>query len=129
MPTTADPDSAPSINPAARWVATSGPGTSARPSASKTTAASAMPRPTPPAASARHRPNTPASPELPPAGPVDHSVGFLAGPQPLEGELPLAQAADPLGQLGLELGELEVHRGRLARRRWGRPDLGCGLLG
>ena len=61
-PTTTVPSSAPSMSPAARWLATSGPGINAYPSASNTSAASARPRPTPPAASAKHRLNTPASP-------------------------------------------------------------------
>ena len=61
-PTTAAPSAAPSTNPAAKWVATRGPGTRARPSSSKTRTASGRPRPTPPADSARHRLNTPASP-------------------------------------------------------------------
>ena len=62
-PTTTDPSSAPSTVPAARWVATSGPGTRARPSSSKTRAASASPRPTPSSdPRARQRLNTPASP-------------------------------------------------------------------
>jgi hypothetical protein len=61
-PTTTEPVSAPSIRPAARWLATRGPGTSARPSSSKTRAASARPRPTPPTDSGRQRLNTPASP-------------------------------------------------------------------
>ena len=61
-PTTTDPSSAPSIRPAARCEATRGPGTRARPSSSKTSAASARPSPTPPASSARHRLKTPASP-------------------------------------------------------------------
>jgi hypothetical protein len=51
----------PSMIPAARWVARMGPGTRARPSSSKTTAAAAIPSPTPPAASGTWREKTPAS--------------------------------------------------------------------
>ena len=48
--------------------------------------------------------------ELAPSVAVDYPVGRLGGPDRLQGEDALAQPPDAVGQLSLELGDLEVHR-------------------
>src|SRR5262245_8859702 len=60
-PTIVSPVAAPGTRPASRWLASSGPGTTRRPSSANTSTASAMPRPTPPCASDSRSENTPIS--------------------------------------------------------------------
>ena len=74
--------------PGGQVEATRGPGIRARPSSSKTRAASARPRPTPPAASARHRLNTPASPRARQPRSVDDPVAALDRAQSSSGTGP-----------------------------------------
>ncbi len=61
-PTTTVPSADPSMIPAASAEAASGPGTSARPSSSKTTTDSTIPRPSPPCSSGDLIEKTPARP-------------------------------------------------------------------
>ena len=44
-----------------------------------------------------------------PCATVDHVIGRLEGPDPLEAEPALAQPSDPLGQVDLEFRQFEVH--------------------
>ena len=70
--------------------------------------------PTPPASSARHRWNTPASPSSrQPSRSTTRSVDSTARIAS-SGNRPGAQPADAVGQLDLELGYLEVHRAVLS---------------
>ena len=89
-------------------------------------AASASPSPTPPASSARHRSNTPASASWrQPARSTTRSANSNERTRS-SGKLPCAQPAHPLGQVGLQLGQLEVHGRRSGLRRGGDPGLRLG---
>ena len=103
--------------PAASSVPTSGPGTSARPSSSKTSTASPSPRPRPPSLSGSSSPKTPSSVR------VGQSVGVEAGTgrgelaEPLAGERVGADLADPGAQRLLILGGQEIHPARSVTAR------------
>src|SRR4051812_3209324 len=60
--TTVSPEAAPGTVPAARWVATNGPGSRARPASSKTSTVSGTPSPPPPSASGTRSAKNPAAP-------------------------------------------------------------------
>ena len=117
-PTIARPSAAPGTRPreAARKVPTSGPGTSARPSSSKTTAASAQAEPGAGRLGERQREDT----GLAQGGPVvgrDGALVAFARPDALEREPPGQQGPDALGQVALGLADAEVHQRALGRPR------------
>ena len=93
---------APAIHAAARKVATSGPGTSARPSSSNTSTASDTPSSSPPSASGSVKENTPISPSSLPPVAVEATAGVLDRAHDVDREAAVEERAHrpPAGRPG-----------------------------
>ena len=111
-------------SPAARWVATSGPVSSARPASSKARTASGSPSPTPPSASGSRSAKKPASPSSRHSARSSAGASSTAARRPLAPEARGQQLTHARPQRPLIIGELESPRSASPSLREAQDPLG-----